>query len=82
MEESTDAYEKGRADVAAFVGADTDELVFTKNATEAINLVSYAVGDDRFPERSAPAMSLSPPSWNTTQTSSRGRSWRVGPAPR
>ena len=49
MEESTDAYEQGRADIAAFVGADTDELVFTKNATEAINLVSYAVGDDRFP---------------------------------
>jgi len=48
MEESTDAYEQGRADVAAFVGADADELVFTKNATEAINLVSYAIGDDRF----------------------------------
>jgi cysteine desulfurase / selenocysteine lyase len=48
MEESTDAYEHGRADIAAFVGADTDELVFTKNATEAINLVSYSVGDDRF----------------------------------
>ena len=48
MEESTDAYEKGRADIAAFVGADTDELVFTKNATESINLVSYALGDSRF----------------------------------
>jgi cysteine desulfurase/selenocysteine lyase len=48
MEESTDAYEEGRADIAAFVGADTDELVFTKNATEAINLVSYALGDSRF----------------------------------
>ncbi|MCV7153100.1 cysteine desulfurase [Mycolicibacterium pyrenivorans] len=48
MEESTDAYEQGRADVAAFVGVDPDELVFTKNATEAINLVSYAIGDDRF----------------------------------
>ncbi|MDZ4268126.1 MAG: SufS family cysteine desulfurase [Mycobacterium sp.] len=48
MEESTDAYEQGRADVAAFVGADPDELVFTKNATEAINLVSYSIGDDRF----------------------------------
>ncbi|MBY0288304.1 MAG: cysteine desulfurase [Mycobacteriaceae bacterium] len=54
MEESTDAYENGRADVAAFVGADTDELVFTKNATEAINLVSYAVGDDRFPRAIGP----------------------------
>ncbi|BBX02814.1 cysteine desulfurase [Mycolicibacterium moriokaense] len=54
MEESTDAYEQGRADIAAFVGADTDELVFTKNATEAINLVSYAVGDDRFPSAVGP----------------------------
>ena len=48
MEESTDAYEQGRADIAAFVGAEPDELVFTKNATEAINLVSYALGDSRF----------------------------------
>lgn len=48
MEESTDAYEQGRADIAAFVGADVDELVFTKNATESINLVSYALGDSRF----------------------------------
>lgn len=48
MEESTDAYEQGRADIAAFVGADTDELVFTKNATESLNLVAYALGDKRF----------------------------------
>ncbi|MGO9070103.1 cysteine desulfurase [Mycobacterium sp.] len=48
MEESTDAYEQGRGDIAAFVGADTDELVFTKNATEALNLVSYVLGDSRF----------------------------------
>jgi cysteine desulfurase/selenocysteine lyase len=48
MEESTDAYEQGREDIAGFVGADTDELVFTKNATESINLVSYALGDSRF----------------------------------
>ena len=54
MEESTDAYEQGRADIAGFVGADSDELVFTKNATEAINLVSYAVGDDRFPAAIGP----------------------------
>jgi cysteine desulfurase/selenocysteine lyase len=51
MEESTDAYEQGRADVAAFVGADPDELVFTKNATEAINLVAYVLGDNRFDGR-------------------------------
>ena len=48
MEESTDAYEEGRQDIASFVGADVDELVFTKNATESINLVAYALGDDRF----------------------------------
>ncbi|HZQ30645.1 MAG TPA: cysteine desulfurase [Mycobacterium sp.] len=48
MEESTDAYEQGRADIAAFVGADPNELVFTKNATEALNLVAYVLGDSRF----------------------------------
>jgi cysteine desulfurase/selenocysteine lyase len=48
MEESTDAYEQGRADIAAFVGADPDELVFTKNATESLNLVAYVLGDKRF----------------------------------
>ncbi|MDT5139373.1 MAG: cysteine desulfurase / selenocysteine lyase [Mycobacterium sp.] len=48
MEEATDAYEQGRTDIAAFVGADADELVFTKNATESLNLVSYVLGDNRF----------------------------------
>jgi cysteine desulfurase / selenocysteine lyase len=48
MEEATDAYEQGRADIAAFVGADADELVFTKNATESLNLVSYVLSDNRF----------------------------------
>ena len=48
MEEATDAYEQGRADIARFVGADDDELVFTKNATESLNLVSYVLGDERF----------------------------------
>ncbi|OBG99124.1 cysteine desulfurase [Mycobacterium sp. E136] len=54
MEEATDAYEDGRADIAAFVGADPDELVFTKNATEAINLVSFVVGDSRFGQAVGP----------------------------
>ncbi|MGH3562616.1 MAG: aminotransferase class V-fold PLP-dependent enzyme, partial [Mycobacterium sp.] len=48
MEEATDAYEDGRACIAGFIGADADELVFTKNATEALNLVSYVLGDGRF----------------------------------
>ncbi len=41
-EEGTEAYEAARATVAGFVGARPDEVVFTKNATEAINLVAYA----------------------------------------
>ncbi|BBY97173.1 cysteine desulfurase [Mycolicibacterium fallax] len=48
MEEATDAYEDGRAAIAGFVGADADELVFTRNATESLNLLSYVLGDDRF----------------------------------
>ncbi|GAA4422774.1 cysteine desulfurase [Georgenia halophila] len=41
-EEATEAYEAARAAVAAFVGAAEDEIVWTKNATEALNLVTYA----------------------------------------
>ena len=42
-EEATDVYESARAKVAAFIGADAGEVVFTKNATEAINLVAFAL---------------------------------------
>lgn len=41
-EEATDAFEHARFNIARFVGANQDEIVFTKNATEAINIVSYA----------------------------------------
>ncbi len=41
-EEGTDAYESARATIAAFIRARPDEIVFTKNATEALNLVAYA----------------------------------------
>lgn len=39
---ATELYEDARATVAAFVGAGTDEIVWTSNATEGINLVAYA----------------------------------------
>ena len=43
--EATDAYEGARAKVAQFVNAPAaDEIVFTKNATEALNLVAQAWG--------------------------------------
>jgi len=45
-EEATDFYESARERIAAFVGVGrSDEVVFTKNATEAINLVAYAFGN-------------------------------------
>ena len=44
-EEATDALEGARQIVASFINADVDEVVFTKSATEALNLVSYAMGN-------------------------------------
>ncbi|MDP9867382.1 MULTISPECIES: cysteine desulfurase [Streptosporangium] len=44
--ESTEAYENARDKVAAFIGAPgRDEIVFTKNASEALNLVAYGFGN-------------------------------------
>jgi cysteine desulfurase / selenocysteine lyase len=42
--ESTEAFEGARRLVADHIGAAYDEVVFTKNATEAINLVAYSWG--------------------------------------
>jgi len=43
--EATTAYEEARAKIAAFVNAGTpDEIVFTKNSTEALNLVAHSAG--------------------------------------
>lgn len=44
-EEATTAMENARAIVAKFIGADVDEVVFTKSATETLNLVAYAMGN-------------------------------------
>jgi cysteine desulfurase/selenocysteine lyase len=43
--EATAAYEGGRDKVAAFIGApNRDEIVFTKNASEALNLAAHTLG--------------------------------------
>ncbi len=42
--EATDAFEGARESIAAWLGSTVKETVFTKNATEAINLVAYAWG--------------------------------------
>lgn len=42
--ETTEAYEKARETVARFINADRDEVVWTKSATEAVNLVASSFG--------------------------------------
>jgi cysteine desulfurase/selenocysteine lyase len=50
-EVATDAYEAARGAVARFINApDAREVVFTRNSTEAINLVAHELG----PQRDAP----------------------------
>jgi len=41
---ATEAYETARDKVAAFAGSTPGETIFTRNATEAINLVAYSWG--------------------------------------
>ncbi len=41
-EEATEAMESARQIVADFVGGDVDEIVFTKSATESLNLLAYS----------------------------------------
>jgi cysteine desulfurase/selenocysteine lyase len=50
-QEATDGYEAARTTIASFIGAPHDEVVFTKNATEAYNLVAYSFGNARAGER-------------------------------
>lgn len=44
-EEATEAYEAARATIASFIGGRPDEVVFTRNSTESINLVAYAMSN-------------------------------------
>jgi len=51
-EEATDAYEGARETVAKFLGGSAEEIIFTKSATESLNLLAYAFSngdsDNRF----------------------------------
>ena len=58
-EEATEAFEGARATVARFLGADAGEVVFTKNGTEALNLLAYG-----FSNAGAPgALDGADPTW-------------------
>ena len=43
--DATDAFEDARRTVASFIGAAENELVWTSNATEALNLLTYSFGN-------------------------------------
>jgi len=43
-EEATEAIEEAREIVAKFLGGSSDEIVFTKSSTEALNLLAYSIG--------------------------------------
>ena len=49
-EEASEAYESAREKVAAFIGAISSEVIFTKSATESLNIIAYSFGnpDSRF----------------------------------
>jgi len=51
-EEATEAYENARGVVANFIGAQPNEIIFTKSATEAINLVAYSLSNSNFTNNS------------------------------
>ena len=55
-EEATEAFEGARARIAGFVGARADDLVFTRNATESLNLVAYAFSNATAKSRQGAAL--------------------------
>ena len=44
-EEASEAYEGARENLAKFLGAKTDEVIFTKSATESLNMIAYSLGN-------------------------------------
>jgi len=43
--EATEHYEEARKKIAKFINAEPEEIIFTKNASEAINMVMYTYGE-------------------------------------
>jgi len=52
---ATESFEDARSTVARFVGAKDDEIVWTSNATEGLNLIAYAMGNASLGRGSADA---------------------------
>ena len=46
-ERASEAFDGARSDVAEFLGVDSEEIIFTKSATESLNILAYAFGNPR-----------------------------------
>ena len=46
-EEANEAFEGAREIIAAFLGAPSEEIIFTKSATESLNLIAYSISNTR-----------------------------------
>ncbi|MEM4272549.1 MAG: aminotransferase class V-fold PLP-dependent enzyme, partial [Candidatus Bilamarchaeaceae archaeon] len=57
-EEATVAYEDARRKVAEFINASEEEIIFVKNASEALNLVMYSYGMAKINHRSRITISI------------------------
>ena len=53
--EATESFDDARETLAAFLGAAADEIIWTSNATEGLNLLSYAFLNSSLPGAAAPA---------------------------
>lgn len=58
--EATGLLERSRARIASFIGADPDEIVLTKNGSEALNLVAYALMNAPHSIRELRSLALGP----------------------
>lgn len=56
---ATDIYEKSRAVAAAYLGAQTEEIIICRNTTEAINLVAFTFADQLLEEGDEIALAIS-----------------------
>ena len=74
---ATDEYEQARVKLARFIGAETSEVVWVRNTTEAINLVAYSWGDHNVDPGDAILLT----ELEHHRISSHGSFWRSEPAP-
>ena len=56
--EATEAYENGRDKIAKFINASREEIIVTKNASEALNLVAYSYGLDNLKDTDEIVLSI------------------------